>query len=261
MKQGFGECTYRGKPMSKKHVFLVVIIGLLLSLNIAALYTPSCSAGEVYWTDDFTDGSYYPEWGVIMGTWAAGVGILRSTDSVGSPHQAIIYRNSTASYGTWSFDLRYNDAGWGWVAFMHNSPCFNVVDANIQGYYIYLNTTHIALYLSTDTTNTILDSTTFSATAGSHPMQITRIADGTIEVRWESTLYLTATDTTYTTSTRFTLGSAPHGYGIDNIVVNGNDGITAPPLIPGFPAAATILGILIATGFTVLHRRRSKPRN
>ena len=44
---------------------------------------------------------------------------------------------------------------------------------------------------------------------------------------------------------------------IDNIVVNGTDGITIPP-IPGFPTAAIVLGILTALGLTLHRRRRTK---
>ena len=246
--------------MRKQHVLLVGMIGLLLVLNVAVLYTPSCSAADVYWTDDFTDGSYYPEWNVTIGSFAAGVGILRSTDSTGFPHQAIIYRTSTASYGTWSFDMLYSDSGTKvWIGFMHNVKCYNVFDPGLQGYILELNGSAIYLLKSTDTTISVLDSTSLSPVSGTYSVQITRVSDGTFEVRWEGSLYLTAQDTDYTTSTYFTLGSAPHGYGIDNIVVNGNDG--APPPIPGFPAAAIILGMLTATGFTLLHRQRSKTRN
>ena len=247
--------------MRKQHVLLVFIIGLLLALNVAVLYTPPCSAADVYWTDDFTDGSYYPEWNVTIGEFAAGIGILRSTSSTGFPHQAIIYRASAASYGTWSFDMLYSDSGTKvWIGFMHNAKCYNVFDPGLQGYILELNGSAIYLLKSTDTTISVLASTSLAPASGTYSVQITRIADGTFEVRWEGSLYLTANDTEYTTSTYFTLGSAPHGYGIDNIVVNGTDGITTPP-IPGFPAAALILGILTATSFTVLSRRRSKTRN
>lgn len=243
--------------MQKQHFLLATLICAVLFLNAAMFSVSPCAAADVYWTDDFTDGSFYPEWSVIIGGWAAGVGILRSTSSTGFPHQAIIYTNSTASYGTWSFDLLYSDTGTKvWVAFMHNAMCINVFDPGLQGYILELNGSAIYLLKSTDTTISVLDSASLAPVSGTYSVTITRIADGTFEVRWDGSLYLTAQDTDYTTSTHFTLGSAPHGYGIDNIVVNGTDGITIPP-IPGFPTAAIVLGILTALGLT-LHRRRRK---
>ncbi len=244
--------------MRKQHVLLVGIIGLLLVLNVVVLNIPPCSAGDVHWTDDFTDGNYYPEWNVTMGSWAAGVGILRSTDSVGFPHQAIIRRESTASYGTWSFDLLYSDTGTKvWIGFMHNAMCYNVFDPGLQGYILELNGSAFYLLKSTATTISVLDSATLSPVSGTYSVQITRTSNGAFEVRWDNFLYLTANDTEYTTSTYFTLGSAPHGYGIDNIVVNGTDGL-APPLIPGFPATAIVIGVLTALGFTRLRRRHNR---
>ena len=232
------------------------LIGIILVLNAAVVTIPPCSAADVYWTDDFTDGNFYPEWNVTIGGFAAGVGILRSTSSTGFPHQAIIYHASAASYGTWSFDLLYSDSGTKvWVAFMHNAICYNVFDPGLQGYILELNGSAIYLLKSTDTTISVLDSTSLSPASGTYSVQITRIANGTFEVRWDGSLYLTAQDTEYTTSTYFTLGSAPHGYGLDNIVVNGNDGIVPPP-IPGFPAIAILIGALTALGFTLLRRQR-----
>jgi hypothetical protein len=244
--------------MRKQQFLIISIIGMIFALNAVMLTTSVCSAGDVYWTDDFTDGNYYPEWNITIGSWAAGVGILRSTDSVGSPHQAIIRRESTCSYGTWTFDLLYSDTGTKvWIGFMHNVMCYNVFDPGLQGYILELNGTHITLLKSTPTTLVELDTTILAPTGGTYSVQITRTSDGNFEVRWEASLYLTALDTDYTTSTYFTLGSAPHGYGIDNIVVNGTDGLTAPPPIPGFPAAAIILGTLTAISFTLLRRRRT----
>jgi hypothetical protein len=231
---------------------------MMLLLNTAIFTIPSCSAADVYWSDDFGDGSYYPEWNVTIGGFAAGVGILRSTSSAGFPHQAIIYHASTASYGSWTFDLLFSTSGTKvMVAFMHNVKATSVFGAGIEGYTVELNGTHITLFKSTDIALTPLDTANYAPAEGMLDMQITRVANGTFYVRAESYLYLTALDTTYTTSTYFTLGSAPHGYGIDNIVVSGTDGITPPPVIPGFPTIAIIAGVLTALSITLLRRRRT----
>ncbi len=245
--------------MQKQHLLLAFVIGSILILNVAVSTIPPCAAADVYWTDNFTDGSFYPEWNVTIGGFAAGVGILRSTSSTGFPHEAHIYRASDASYGTWTFDLLYiSTCTKGIVGFMHNVKTTSIFDTTMEGYLIELNNTHINLIKSTDTTEIILDSATYAPADGMKDIQIDRLANGTFYVRVEGSLYLTALDNTYTTSNYFSLGSAPHGYGIDNIVVSGTDGVLAQPPIPGFPIAAIVVGVLTAVGITLLRRRRTQ---
>ena len=78
--------------------------GFLALLFICLYSSLIVVQAEVVWSDDFDDGDY-DGWEVKRGNWSADNGFLRVLKD------GDIYRPSTTSVGTWSFDVYVTPVG------------------------------------------------------------------------------------------------------------------------------------------------------
>lgn len=176
--------------------------------------------------DNFTDGNYTsnPVW-VSTGSAAPTVtsGILNLFDPVSALNVQLYTTASTAAFGTWQVWLSTNDAtgsGQATLLFTPISSGFSGILA-VNGYQVLVAPSFVGLRrLNSSGWTTLFSSATTAITATNSTMTFTRDYAGNMTVSINGTLYGSATDITYTSSTMMQIsnGGGGDGYFIDNIL-------------------------------------------
>ena len=199
--------------------FLVLLFFCIYSRFIAV-------QAEVVWSDDFDDGDY-DGWEVKRGNWSAENGFLRISDP------GDIYRPSTTSVGTWSFDVYVTPVGSNHFSFlfMSDTPASYIpLDLlNFNGYLLMIyafpdgRSSTLDLYSSTGSWKVkrelleIYD-VGMDLSYRWHHMDITRDDEGRICVYLNRRLVIDLVDRNSNSSSFFQFLSET-GPAIDNIVV------------------------------------------
>ncbi len=235
---------------------------LALCILVLSYGTIPQTTAAVLWSDNFNDNNYNG-WTVKTGAFTTADSTLRCT----SITLSAIHHSSTVATGTWSIDFVFSGA-------IHVAAVYFAVGAindimGDQGYQVTIHNYGVTLYEVTDTATHLLDSYTASTTLqGRQSIDITRDIGGLFRVYVNDSLVMEATNTVHTTINYFLL----HMYeddSVDNIVVSNTVDVTpsttdpdtntptdTPPAIPGFPAAAIIIGLVLSVLLVIVIRRR-----
>ena len=233
---------------------------------------------EYGWYRNATDGLFYP----TSANFSAADNTLKATGPVGvqfEPQHNIAYIESTAAYGSWTFDILVVEgpAAWFQVLLIADSPypaeslsAFPPPYPN--GSYVIFILTHalsgwndrptiwLQRYQPGSGFTELDEYEVFPAltnwTTGWNDFTVTRNTTGYFEVYLNGTLALEAQDNTITTSNYFAF-AAESGQAIDNVVIDDGTAETPPPPpIPGFPLTAVAIGLAAGLGVIVILRRR-----
>ncbi len=243
-------------PQAKTKTILLVLCLLALTYGVS----PQVGAVMV-WSDNFND-TNYNGWTVETGAFSAADNTLRCT----SEAMGVVHHPSTVASGTWSFDFLFTGS-------LHVSIIYFAVGVmsdlmGNQGYQITVNNYGFTLYVVTDSATTTLDSYTApGGIQGRQHFDFTRDAGGLIRGYLNSTLVVEATNTEHTTVNYF-LAHMFQDESLDNVVVSNTIDITptttdtgtgagteTPPGIPGFPAAAILVGLFLSVLLVMVIRR------
>jgi len=205
---------------------LYVKLGFLALLSICFFSNLRSVQAEVVWSDDFDDGDY-DGWEIQRGNWSAENGFLRVSKD------GDIYRPSTTSVGTWSFDVYVTQVSGLHFSFlfMSDTPVSYVpVDLlNFNGYllsiYVYPDGRSSTLDLYSSTGSWIVKRELLEVydvgmdlSYRWHHIDITRDDEGRICVYLNRKLVIDITDNSSNSSSFFQFLSEK-GPAIDNIVV------------------------------------------
>jgi len=203
------------------------------------------------WSDDFDDGDY-AGWTVDAGMFSAEENVLNPMlEGAGNT----IYRVSSVSQGTWSFDAFFTEYGSGAVDFMLTIDNYGyeleMPDANM-----------IQFYRMEGGTQTRLIYFTFQNSLSSwQHFDITRDSDGRTCIYHNGTLVIDTVETTYSQSQVFVYITTHSGQAIDNIVVSNTVDIEPPPQIPFYQQTwfLTIIAAVIVIAVMTVFLLRRKP--
>lgn len=248
----------------KRSFSTVVVLGVLLCVCSALGGFATVEGQTPVWSDNFTDGTYAPEWTVIRGEFSATNNQADTMDS--SDAYNWISHASTVAEGEWRFDV-YTRGGFLRVSFiaLDTNPFGMGEYRPNDGFCLQFSTLddYIRLDRHSGGSVTLLDG--YSVTNAENVLFqviVTRDSAGNFNVWVNGVHQLEAQSTQHSTSLYF-LFMAQNGY-IDNIEVYNQILTTTttgetPPPTPGFPAVAIAVGIVSALTIGVLYRRRQSP--